>query len=1305
MSSPAQSSGILDTGQSETAGSAGSTGFRSSAAPPTPAASAGSSKKRQIPEEDSYYEQQFSSLDQPQGQQQSKRPRSKRACTKCQSRKTKCSGDKPCSYCVMLNKPNECVFIVKEKPKLVTLQESYVNLLKFKIEELEKKLQNSKLSKYHDVLEENNAATSTASTLSPSAHLIQTTSSDTNTIEQGQDQEQNSERQDSDDGMPGASNNKPPNRRMSLNHIINADTRRIAGDQASSLAVLRQFARGDPSRNHHASILNPTTSTINSTSAGIIPTNNNSNNDYVLEKELNLHNLLVQTDVSYLTNFNIFLGNSNCTKYNLTIQNILTDKLNYLLDFHNQRHNLQIKLLPPPILPTVFYKSKALHWNRINIADIQLPEKDYALKVINSAFEILGADFVIVNYYEVLLMIDRIYSNIANCNKLHIIQLLVLLAMGEITISTKQSILKAQFPGFTYFQTAVELFEDTFEECSITYIETTVLLGIYSLALNRKDSAYIYTGLAIRLAYTMGLHRKVPPSFNGLSKIELERRRRLWWSCYIWDRLVTTRLGHPIMINDDSMDVELPSNEQFTTNEELKRFPKRPTYFIEQIKLAKISGIIMNKIYSIKNSGKFKDSFIVSVHSILNILRNWYADLNDSKTALNELNNQPSNNNSNSNSRINLSGSDGSANISSAFSNDSLRLNYINMDEGLKRQTYSLHMNYNYCIILTTRPLLLYVFKEIVHHVETEHSPTTLGILKSCINAAFINLKIINMLYLQNIFTSFTLMDNNIVFGSILIMLLTNFIKNYSRQGYLLFVKTFGKNQQYPNNISADKISEKNDTSSSSTHHSNTSINNGTTHTSLTQKDITSKIKFGISILKKGTQAGSVTAKVYFLQLSNLMALLDKLNYISSAAYYQHYVVAVPLPPPSPETELANFQDLKSRLKFISRDVITDAGLFNQINLVEHDESSVANSSVTGNESNRLDDDNHAHSDNVRYNINEGEKNNARGNPISTSTGVGSENDNKGPENYGNEKQAHQHHLQSQINSSALSIHDNNSANGTVDEVNDLNDHRSQHSHKDKNFSNSHAFGVTSCGGNSQGSTPSVSYFDQEMFTNDEFNLLNDELLTNFLDSGGWQGAFSPTATNAAIGKNEVIKKSDTPESSLLNNFKSNNIDNNNDEDSKDIIKDRHIDANGNLSDSSFSGVLDRKIDFLRGKCVINGRSLLNDPYAHSIINVNNSNNSGNSDKNNFNQTKNDALEFPLKHHNVKGAHNMANSGVGTKAGMSTTNDDNINRNNIAKLNGDDINFFSDIMSIFTIPKIPEHTVNLNKHDDDGDNE
>ncbi|KAK7178689.1 fungal specific transcription factor domain-containing protein [Paraphaeosphaeria sporulosa] len=86
-------------------------------------------------------------------------------------------------------------------------------------------------------------------------------------------------------------------------------------------------------------------------------------------------------------------------------------------------------------------------------------------------------------------------------------------------------------------------------------------LVIYLLLLRRSDDAkkiWTLTGLVVRIAQTLGLHRDA--SHFGLATFETEMRRRLWWQIYILDARSSEDHGCDPAIIEAQFDAQMPLN-------------------------------------------------------------------------------------------------------------------------------------------------------------------------------------------------------------------------------------------------------------------------------------------------------------------------------------------------------------------------------------------------------------------------------------------------------------------------------------------------------------------------------------------------------------------------------------------------------------------------------------------------------------------------------------------------------------------------------------------------------------------------
>lgn len=121
------------------------------------------------------------------------------------------------------------------------------------------------------------------------------------------------------------------------------------------------------------------------------------------------------------------------------------------------------------------------------------------------------------------------------------------------------------------------------------------------------------------MAYSIGLHRKVDET--DLSEVEIDQRRNVFWIVYIMDKVLALRLGHPSVMNDDDIGVDLPK--------EHKKFFVYPDgsrmydIFKCQVQLAMLESRIYTELYSAKAHKRSALERLRSVGQLDKDLQDW----------------------------------------------------------------------------------------------------------------------------------------------------------------------------------------------------------------------------------------------------------------------------------------------------------------------------------------------------------------------------------------------------------------------------------------------------------------------------------------------------------------------------------------------------------------------------------------------------------------------------------------------------------------------------------------------------------
>lgn len=192
----------------------------------------------------------------------------------------------------------------------------------------------------------------------------------------------------------------------------------------------------------------------------------------------------------------------------------------------------------------------------------------------------------------------------------HIIKLKEKLESKKARNRTKERKEKDTLPGSGFFYEASELFTGLFASGAIDNItkdggiEVMLLYAFYLQVADCTIASYFYFGLALRSTLILGWH--VDADKENLNRFELEHRRRIWWTVYMYERMLSSKAGLPLSFADDSVSTELPVDfnidlTDFRKDENDVRgyyiFP--PADYINNcVTITQINAIILSSLYT-----------------------------------------------------------------------------------------------------------------------------------------------------------------------------------------------------------------------------------------------------------------------------------------------------------------------------------------------------------------------------------------------------------------------------------------------------------------------------------------------------------------------------------------------------------------------------------------------------------------------------------------------------------------------------------------------------------------------------------
>ncbi|QBM89841.1 Zn(2)-Cys(6) binuclear cluster domain-containing protein [Metschnikowia aff. pulcherrima] len=217
-----------------------------------------------------------------------------------------------------------------------------------------------------------------------------------------------------------------------------------------------------------------------------------------------------------------------------------------------------------------------------------LPPQFYSVKLINAVCQTYSLEFYLVDGEQIDALVAEIYGFFAASNLLekshpatlppmspvplcHFFSLLAFaeqllnLSLDPLSLSVLVQSPAKKVPGKDFFSIATKLFHLSYEQPSIQFIQSLVILGLFACNLNRYNTVYNFFGVALRSAVANGYHRRMEPPVNlGAEELERhkvyeEKTKRLWWSIFVVDNIWAARMNMPVHIDYTDTDVALPT--------------------------------------------------------------------------------------------------------------------------------------------------------------------------------------------------------------------------------------------------------------------------------------------------------------------------------------------------------------------------------------------------------------------------------------------------------------------------------------------------------------------------------------------------------------------------------------------------------------------------------------------------------------------------------------------------------------------------------------------------------------------------
>ncbi|KAG0379467.1 hypothetical protein BGX24_000284 [Mortierella sp. AD032] len=125
-------------------------------------------------------------------------------------------------------------------------------------------------------------------------------------------------------------------------------------------------------------------------------------------------------------------------------------------------------------------------------------------------------------------------------------------------ISFRTDPAKSETIGVRFAEKAKEILDTLYDSSDMNCVGALVLLAFQQMGTGSGYRAWMYVGISIRMAQHLGLNRDCLKLNPHMSAIDREERNRIWWTCFMADRIMSTSFGRPQGINEHDVDATYP---------------------------------------------------------------------------------------------------------------------------------------------------------------------------------------------------------------------------------------------------------------------------------------------------------------------------------------------------------------------------------------------------------------------------------------------------------------------------------------------------------------------------------------------------------------------------------------------------------------------------------------------------------------------------------------------------------------------------------------------------------------------------
>ncbi|KAL8919084.1 MAG: hypothetical protein Q9208_006968 [Pyrenodesmia sp. 3 TL-2023] len=199
--------------------------------------------------------------------------------------------------------------------------------------------------------------------------------------------------------------------------------------------------------------------------------------------------------------------------------------------------------------------------------EIGLPPRAEGMKCVDWFFKVVNSYLPVLHKPSFMKLVNRMYDDPSfestPAEKVTVHCVFAIMLWQFVVRNWENPVQQADYNRRSnlHYHYALGFFRQLMASHTLQDVQAMSMLCIHLRALPKPGACWMMTSTTLNLAIELGLHRSMrswAPASRKISVLEMELRKRIFWSVLVIHIIISGKLGRPMALREEDYDVEMP---------------------------------------------------------------------------------------------------------------------------------------------------------------------------------------------------------------------------------------------------------------------------------------------------------------------------------------------------------------------------------------------------------------------------------------------------------------------------------------------------------------------------------------------------------------------------------------------------------------------------------------------------------------------------------------------------------------------------------------------------------------------------